>query len=82
MVIEGDGVFYLCDNPIVVQRTDAPNNGSNLGFDVSGVKAFLPLSSKRALFMPCRETSEDRIVRYDAAMDLHRVLRSAALRWQ
>lgn len=79
MVIESNSVFYLGDNPIVLQRTEAPNDGSNLGFDVSGVEAFLPLSPKCVLYMPCKETSEDRIARYDAAMELHRTVRSAAL---
>jgi hypothetical protein len=80
MVIEGAGVFYLGDNPVVLQRTDNPKDGSSLGFDVKGVEAFLPLSPTCALFMPCKATSDDRIARYDAAMELHRVVRSAALR--
>jgi hypothetical protein len=80
MVIPSDDVFYLGDNPVVLQRTDDPRDGSNLGFDVKGVEAFLPLSPSCALYMPCRATSEDRIARYEAAMELHRVVRSAALR--
>jgi hypothetical protein len=80
MVIEDEEVFYLGDNPVVLQRTDTPKDGSSLGFDVKGVEAFMPLSPKCALYMPCRATSDDRIARYDAAMELHRVVRSAALR--
>src|SRR6266446_5177143 len=80
MVIEDEEVFYLGDNPVVLQRTDNPKDGSSLGFDVKGVEAFLPLSPKCALYMPCRATSDDRIARYDAAMELHRIVRSAALR--
>jgi hypothetical protein len=80
MVIEREEVFYLGDNPVVLQRTDNPKNGSSLGFDVKGVEAFMPLAPKCALYMPCRGTSEDRIARYDAALELHRLVRSAALR--
>jgi uncharacterized protein DUF4238 len=80
MVVETDDVFYLGDNPVVLQRTDNPKEGSNLGFDVKGVEAFMPLSPKCALYMPCTATSDDRIARYDAALGLHRVVRSSALR--
>ena len=80
MVIESDEIFYLGDNPVVLQRTENPKDGSNLGFDVSGVEAFMLLSPKCALYMPCKATSDDRIARYDAALELHSVVRSAALR--
>jgi hypothetical protein len=46
--------FYLGDNPLVLQRTENPKDGSGLGFDVAGVEAFLPLSPRFALYMPCR----------------------------
>jgi hypothetical protein len=77
MVIENDEVYYLGDNPVVLQRTRNPKDGSDLGFDVEGVEAFLPLSPKCALYMPCRATSREIIERYDAAMALHRVVRLA-----
>jgi hypothetical protein len=77
MVIQGDEVFYLGDNPVVLQRTRDPKDGSNLGFDVAGVEAFLPLSPKCALYMPCRATSHEIIVRYEAAMAVHRTVRLA-----
>jgi hypothetical protein len=80
MVIAADDVFYLGDNPVVLQRTENPKDGSNLGFDVEGVEAFMALSPKCALYMPCKATSDDRIARYDAARELHRVVRSAVLR--
>jgi hypothetical protein len=76
----GDDTFYLGNNPTVLQRTDNPRDSSNLGFDVAGVEAFLPLAPHCAIYMPCRTTSEERIARYNAALDLHRVVRSAALR--
>ena len=80
MVIDTDEVFYLGDNPVVLQRTENPKDGSNLGFDIEGIEAFLPLSPKCALYMPCRATSEDRIGRYQAAIGLHCAVRSHALR--
>jgi hypothetical protein len=80
MIASGDEVFYLGDNPAVLQRTDNPRDGSHLGFDVAGVEAFLPLAPHCALYMPCRTISEERIERYHAALDLHRAMRSSALR--
>jgi hypothetical protein len=78
MVIErGNEVFYLGDNPVVLQRTRDPKDGTNLGFDVPGVEAFLPLSPKCALYMPCRATSHEIVVRYEAAMAMHRLVRLA-----
>ena len=82
MIASGDDAFYLGDNPAVLQRTDNPRDGSQLGFGVAGVEAFLPLAPHCALYMPCRTISEERIERYNAALDLHRVLRSAVLRGQ
>ncbi len=80
MVIEeDDDVFYLGDQPVVLQRTREPKDGSNLGFDVERVEAFLPLSPKCALYLPCRSVSEEIIARYYAAMDLCRTVRTAAV---
>jgi Protein of unknown function (DUF4238) len=80
MEIESDEVFCLGDQPVVLQRTRDPKDGSNLGFDVEGIEAFMPLSPKCALYMPCRSVSEEIIARYNAAMSLHRAVRVAALR--
>ena len=80
MVIEHNDVFYLGDQPVVLQRTFDPKNGSDLGFDVQGVEAFMPLSPSCALFMPCRSVSDPLIASYEAAMDLHRTVRSAVMR--
>jgi Protein of unknown function (DUF4238) len=79
-VIEDDEVFYIGDNPVVLQRTDNPKDGRNLGLDVTGVEAFMPLSPQHALYMRCSTTSNDRIARYDTAVELHRIVRSSALR--
>jgi hypothetical protein len=80
MVIEDDDIFYLGDNPVVLQRTRNPSDGSNLGFDVEGVEAFLPLSPKCALYMPCRATSREIIERYEAAIALHQAVRLTVFR--
>ena len=47
---------------------------------MEGVEAFLPLSPKCALYMPCIATSADILERYGAATELHRVVRSHVLR--
>jgi hypothetical protein len=57
-----------------------PKDGSNLGFDVEGIEAFLPLSPKCALYMPSYSVSAEIIARYDAAISLHRAVRTAVLR--
>jgi hypothetical protein len=77
MVIDGDDVFYLGDNPVVLQRTYEPKNGKDLGFDVVGVEAFLPLSPVCALYMPCPTISRMIIDSYKQAMAVHRVARVA-----
>lgn len=79
MVISHDGVFYLGDNPVVLQRTEEPSSSEPLGFDIAGVEVFLPLAPKVALYMPCRSTSEQIISRYQTALSLHRYVRSATL---
>lgn len=78
MVIESDEVFYLGDQPVVLQRTRNPRDGSNLGFDVEGIEAFMPLSPKCAIYMPSSSVSSEIIARYDAAMALHQTVRTAA----
>ncbi len=82
MVIASDEVFYLGDNPVVFQWTQKPGAGGSLGFDVEGVEAFLPLSPKCALYMPCRATSAQILEGYESALELHRAARTAALRGQ
>ena len=80
MVIEGEEVFYLGDHPVVLQRTRNPKDGSDLGFDVTGIEAFIPLSPKCALYMPCRSVSDEVIAAYKAAVDLHRIARESIMR--
>jgi hypothetical protein len=57
-----------------------PAGTGELGFDIQGVEAFLPLSPKCALYMPCLSISEQIISGYENAVSIHRGLRSAALR--
>ena len=57
MVIEHDDVFYLGDHPVVLQHTETPASPQPLGFDIEGVEAFMPLSPKCALYMPCPSVS-------------------------
>lgn len=80
MFIEHDDVFYLGDQPVVLQRTFEPKNGTGLGFDVQGVEAFMPLCPTYALYLPCRSVSDPLIASYEAAMELHRTVRSAVMR--
>ena len=68
MVIQHDDVFYLGDNPVVLQRTENPSKASEVGFDIEGVEAFLPLSSKCALYMPCAFTCQEIVCGYQNAI--------------
>lgn len=77
LVIPGDDVFYLGDNPIILQWTETPGAGGSLGFDVDGVEAYLPLSPKCALYMPCRSAGRRIIEAHESALALHRAVRSA-----
>jgi hypothetical protein len=46
MVIDTDEVFYLGDNPVVLQRTENPKDGSNLGF---GSTQAAPITDQSAM---------------------------------
>jgi hypothetical protein len=79
MVVSHEGVFYLGDNPVVLQHAEKPSSCEPLGFDIAGVEMFLPLAPKIALYMPCRTTSEQIVSGYKTALSLHRYVRSATL---
>ena len=79
MVIEHDDIFYLGDQPVVLQRTFDRKKGTDLGFDVQGVEAFMPLCPTCALYMPCRSVSDPLIESYEAALELHRTVRTVVL---
>lgn len=68
MVIDHDDVFYLGDHPVVLQDTENRSKEKELGFDIAGVEAFLPISPKCALYMPCFSTSEQIILGYENAL--------------
>lgn len=70
MKIENDGVFYLGDHPVVLQNTENPSKVESLGFDIVGIEAFLPLSPKLALYMPCRSISDEIILGYESGIRL------------
>ena len=68
MTIEHDDVFYLGDHPLVLQNTANPSSNRDLGLDIEGVEALLPLSPKCALYMPCAATSREIISGYEKAL--------------
>jgi len=67
MVIEDDEVFYLGDHPLVLQLTEHPTVAAELGFDVEGVEAFMPLDPKCALYMPDGSVSQQILSGYEDA---------------
>jgi Protein of unknown function (DUF4238) len=67
MVIGHDDVFYLGDHPLVLQLTENPSAAAELGFDVEGVEAFIPLAPKCALYMPCVSVSQQILSGYENA---------------
>jgi hypothetical protein len=67
MVTVHDDVFYLGDHPLVLQLTENPSAAAELGFDVEGVEAFMPLAPKCALYMPCVSVSQHILSGYDDA---------------
>lgn len=80
MVIENADVFYLGDQPVVLQHTENPSAGSQMGFDIEGVEAFLPVTPKCALYMPCTSISRQIISGYESALTIHTKIRWAAIR--
>jgi hypothetical protein len=72
MAIDHDDVFYLGDHPVVLQHTEKPPTDKELGFDIQGVEAFLPLAPKCALYMPCASTSQLIISGYEKALEIIR----------
>jgi hypothetical protein len=70
MVIDHDDVFYLGDHPVVLQHTENPSLDQDLGFDIKGVEAFMPLAPKCALYMPCASTGQEIISGYENALQI------------
>ncbi|MFI4994886.1 MAG: DUF4238 domain-containing protein [Hyphomicrobiales bacterium] len=77
MTITHDDIFYLGDHPLVLQFTEEPGRGGELGFDVHGVEAFLPLTPTCALYMPCVSISRQVIGGYESALAAPEIIRYA-----
>ena len=56
--------FYLGDNPVVLQSTEHPGSAGQLGLDMAGVEAFMPISPMCALYMPCPATGREIVEGY------------------
>ena len=67
-VNEGDQPFYLGDNPVVLQATENPEKARELGLDMDGVEAFLPLSPRCALYMICAKIGKEIVEGYRNAL--------------
>jgi hypothetical protein len=70
LTIDHDDVFYLGDHPVVLQNTANPSLKTDLGLDIEGVEALLPLAPKCALYMPCPATSREIISGYEKALQI------------
>jgi hypothetical protein len=68
METEPENLFYLGDSPVVLQSTERPGDAMELGFDLPGVEAFLPLSPTLALYLPCPATCDEIIDGYHSAL--------------
>jgi hypothetical protein len=68
ITIDHDDVFYLGDHPVVLQNTANPSANEDLGLDIEGVEALLPLAPKCALYMPCPATSREIISGYEKSL--------------
>jgi hypothetical protein len=77
--IDHDDVFYLGDHPLVLQDTGNPSSNKDLGLDIEGVEALLPLAPKCVLYMPCAATSRKIISAYEEALLMPERVRMAAL---
>ena len=72
MVIDDDNVFYLGDHPMVLQLTENPGAAAELGFDIQGIEAFLPLTPKCALYMPSVSIGREIVLGYENALSVLR----------
>lgn len=79
MKIEHDEIFYLGDQPVVLQDTKNPAKAQSLGLDIQGIEAYLPLTPKHALYMPCQSTTNEIISGYEAGMQFYQQLQMTEL---
>lgn len=70
MKIEGSSTFYIGDHPVTFQNTENPSHGGGLGFDVTGIETFFPLTPKLALYIPHQSTAKELIEGYANARQL------------
>lgn len=68
MEAPGEAHFYLGDSPVVLQSTEHPGRAMEIGLDMTGIEAFLPLSPTLALYLPCRSVGRDIVNGYHAAI--------------
>ena len=59
MITDSEEPFYLGDNPVVLQSTERPGRGGEVGLDMAGIEAFMPVSPNCALYMPCPTTGSE-----------------------
>jgi hypothetical protein len=70
MVTTDEAPFYLGDNPVVLQRTEDPGRPGEIGLDMKGIEAFMPLSPHCALYMPCPATGSDIVNGFWSALQI------------
>lgn len=68
MEVGDEDSFYLGDSPVVLQSTEYPGKAMEIGLDMSGIEAFLPLSPTLALYMPCASVGAEIVNGYHAAI--------------
>lgn len=70
MITTDEEPFYLGDNPVVLQSTEYPGRAGELGLDMKGVEAFMPLSPNCALYMPCPAMGSEIIKGFWSALQI------------
>lgn len=64
MVTGDNSFFYLGDNPVVLQNTENPSKAGEIGLDMDGIEAFMPLAPNCALYMPCPRIGDEIVEGY------------------
>jgi hypothetical protein len=82
MVIDHDDIFYLGDHPIILQNMEKPLWPGELGFDIEGVEALIPLSPKCALWLPCAIKTKEIIDGYELAQKNIQEAESQKIAWE
>ena len=74
-----DKPFYISDNPVTLQNQRDFGPRGNVGFAVSGIEIYLPLSRTLALFLTCPTNEADCREGLRRAREIHRNLRMTAM---